>query len=171
MARSKKNRVLATLKPPVTVRVLMPEFELLDAIRHLDVKALANVAKAEIGLGYVGCCCGCGHQLLRAVIRKGIVTGLRVDEPPKKDRTPVSPEFVQIFRKAHSAALKRVGPLPNFPMPVVEFFNRGAVYDIQVLTCIRMCIWDVCVTCCWRTDEPGQEPICGHVTIDTTVSD
>jgi hypothetical protein len=174
MARSRMRRVLATIKYPVTIQVSVPEFEPLDAIRHLDVKALAKAAKTEIGLGYINCCCG--RQLVHAVIRKGMVTGLRVDEPPKKDRTPVSPELAKILREARSAALKRRGPAPKFPIAVAEFFSKGVAYDIicvQTLSCIRICfLWGlVCITCCWRTDQPGTEPICGHITIDTTVLD
>src|SRR5437868_5904317 len=80
-----------------------PDFEALDAIRHLDVKALAKSARAEIGLGYINSCCE--RQMVRAVIRKGMVTGLRVDEPPKKGRTPISPELAKLLRMARNAAV------------------------------------------------------------------
>jgi hypothetical protein len=176
MVRSKNSGVLATIKYPVTVEVSVPEFEALDAIRHLDVKALAKSARAEIGLGYINSCCG--RQLVRAVIRRGMVTGLRVDEPPKKDRTPVPPELAKLLREARNAAVRRRGRPPKFPIPVENFFSTGVAYDIicvQTLQCIRICfvfglLKPFCTTCCWRTDEPGQEPICGLVTIDTTAS-
>jgi hypothetical protein len=98
MARSKKPRALTTIKYPVTVQVHEPEFKLLDTTRHLDVKALASASKAEVGLGYVECCCQ--RQLVRAVIRKGMVTGLRIDETPKKERTPISPDLAKMLRGA-----------------------------------------------------------------------
>jgi hypothetical protein len=174
MARSKKPRVLATIKYPVTIEVREPEFEPLDTVRHLDVKALAGAAKAEIGLGYINTCCQ--RQLVRAVISKGTVTGLRIDEPPKKDRTPVSAELAKILREARRAALKRHHPGPKFPIPVAKFFSGRVAYniiDVQTLQCIRICfLWGIfCFTCCWRTDLPGSEPICGHISIDTTVLD
>jgi hypothetical protein len=174
MARSKKPRVLATIKYPITIQVREPEFEPLDTVRHLDVKALANASKAEVGLGYINTCCQ--RQLVHATIRKGMVTGLRIDEPPKKDRTPVSPELAKILKEAHRAALKRRRAAPKFPIAVPKFFSKGVAYDIidwQELHCIRICFfWGiVCLTCCWRTDQPGSEPICGHISIDTTVLD
>src|SRR5689334_3254557 len=123
MARSKNQGVLATLKYPVTVQVSLPEFEALDAIRHLDVKALAKTAKSEIGLGYLNGCCG--RQLVRAVIRKGMVTGLRVDELPKKDRTPVSAELAKLLKDARNAAAKRRARPPKFPIPVEDLRHCG----------------------------------------------
>jgi hypothetical protein len=174
MARSKKPRVLATIKYPVAIQVSAPDFEPLDAIRHLNVKALASAAKAEIGLGYINTCCQ--RQLVRAVIRKGMVTGIRIDEPPKKDRTPISPDLAKMLNEARRAALKRHRPVHKFPVAVAEFFRKDVAYDIidvETLECVRICLfWHlVCFTCCWRTDLPGSEPICGHLTIDTTVID
>jgi hypothetical protein len=172
MARSKKSGVLATIKYPLAVQIREPEFEMLDTVRHLDVKALASAAKAEIGLGYINTCCQ--RQLVRAVIRKGMVTGLRVDEPPRKDRTAVAPDLAKLLKEARRAALKRHRAGPKFPIPVTQFFGKGVAYDmisVQTLECIRICIWSFCITCCWRTDEPGSEPMCGHISIDTTVLD
>jgi hypothetical protein len=172
MALTKKSRVLATIKYPVAVQVREPEFEMLDTLRHLDVKALASAAKAEIGLGYINTCCQ--RQLVRAVIRKGMVTGLQVEETKRKDRTPVSSDLAKLLKEARRAALKRRRAGPKFPIPVTQFFGKGVAYDmisVQTLECIRICIWSFCITCCWRTDQPGSEPMCGHISIDTTVLD
>jgi hypothetical protein len=173
MARSKKSGVLATIKYPLAVQIREPEFEMLDTVRHLDVKALASAAKAEIGLGYINTCCQ--RQLVRAVIRKGMVTGLSIDEPPRKDRTPVSSDLAKLLKEARRTMLKRHRAGPKFPIPVTQFFGKGVAYDmisVQTLQCIRICIFGTyCITCCWRTDLPGSEAICGHITIDTTVLD
>ena len=172
MARSpQKTRVLGTIKCPVTFQIHEPEFEAID-LRHLDVDALASAAKAEIPLGLISTCC-CGRKLVRAEIRKGMVTGLRVDEPAKKEQTPISPDFVRILNEVRREIKKRNRPAPKLPIPVAEFLSRGVNSDliIQTLQCVRVCFFSWCITCCWRTDIPDAEAICGHISIDTTVLD
>ncbi len=169
MARSAgKARVLATFTYPTKVEVRQPEFERLGSVRHLDVNALSRAAKAEIELGYVNTCCD--RQMLRAVISKGMVTGLRVDAPAQKNRSSISPEFAKMFKEARKAALKSRPAGPRFPLPLKEFLKTSvADLEIQTLVCIRICLWgSFCITCCVRTDIPDSDPICGHVTIDTT---
>jgi hypothetical protein len=171
MARSaKKSRLLAKFKYPAAIEIREAEFSPLDSVRHLDVEALGNAAAAEIELGYVNTCCQ--RLMVRAVIRRGMVTRLRTDEPPKKDRTRISSDLAKILRRARTAARKRSGQSPKFPIPVAQFLSQRAALGIQTLQCIRVCfLFDICITCCWRTDIPNAQPICGHLSIDTTVLD
>jgi hypothetical protein len=172
MARSsKKVRVLRTLKYPVTLQAHEPEFEQID-LHYLDVDAVTRAARTEIPLGFIKTCC-CGAQLLRAEIRKGMVTAIRIDEPAKKERTPISRDFAKMLRELRRNIQKRNRPAQKFPIPVSEFLNKSIAYDIivQTLQCVRICFWSWCITCCWRTDIPDAEAICGHISIDTTVLD
>jgi len=99
-----------------------------------------------------------------------MVTGLRISEPPKKDRTPISPELAKMINAARSAALKRKRPAPKFPIAVAKFLGKGVAREIQVITCIRICAVWMCITCCFGDGLPTNG-LCGHVTIDTTVYD
>jgi hypothetical protein len=170
MPRTAKARLLATLTYPTKIEIRDPEFEQLDSLRHLDVKALERSAGAELEIGYVNTCCD--RQLVRAIVRKGMVTGIRVDEPPKKRRSPISADFAKMMKEARKTALAKRRPGSSFPIPVTQFLRNISALEIQTLVCIRICIFgNFCLTCCWRTDLPGSEAICGHITIDTTVFD
>ncbi|HEY1677167.1 MAG TPA: hypothetical protein VGG04_05645 [Candidatus Sulfotelmatobacter sp.] len=168
MAQGKKSGTLATFTYPVKVEVRKPDFEVSDSIRHLDLNALAKAARAEIEIGRVKGCCG--GQTVRAVIRKGMVTGIGVDPPSKKDKTPVSPELARLAKAAHEKVLRRE-KAPKFPIRVPEFFGNKAVYQpvIEVLICVHICFLGYCITCCYPTDIPDHKLDCGHITIDSRV--
>ena len=86
-----------TFRHSVKVAVERPEFELLDAVSHLDVAALERAARAEIEVGYVeSACC---RQLVRAVIRKGMVIELKV-EPCAGEALEPSPDLLRLLEAA-----------------------------------------------------------------------
>jgi len=169
MARSaKRPKASVTFKHPVQVTAERPEFELLDAVSHLDVAALARKARAEIEIGYVhsGCC----RQLVRAVVRKGMVTALKV-QPCAGDESKRAPADLAAVLKA---AQRRIAPRGggggrphHLPMPVASFLARAPVITVDTITCVRICIFGVCVTCCEHLGNPDW--ICGRITIDTRV--
>jgi hypothetical protein len=168
MAQGTKSRTLATFTYPVKVEASRPDFEMSNSIRHLDLAALAKAASAEIEIGRVkgGCC---GDQIVRAVIRKGMVTGLRVDDPPKGKQTPVRSDLAKLLNEARHTVEKERKSSFRFPIPVVELGNNKVVDQaVETLTCIRIHWLGVQITCCWRTDIPNLEPKCGPLTIDTS---
>ncbi len=166
MARStNKRRTVATFNYPVRIHVHEPKFEVLDSVRHLNVKALERAARAEVEFGYVKTEC-CQH-LVRAVIRKGMVTGLRVETFSREDRSPVTPELAKLLKVAARKARARRGPAPKFPVPVAKFMAQGAGWGPMTLTCIGICIFGWCFVCCWRGDVAGPL-MCGKITIDMT---
>lgn len=163
MARSKKARTLATFNHPIKIEVRESEFQWLDSVRHLDVTALAKAARTEVEIGEVkSACC---HHLVRAVIRKGMVTGLRVEPVSKTDGTPMIPELVRLLKVVHRKLLARRKGGTEFPYPIEQFMAANvARLTIQTLTCIQICFCGWCIACCF-TDTAM---FCGRITIDTT---
>ncbi len=163
MPRStKKSRTLATIKQPVTVQVRRPDFELLDSVRLLDLDKLSRTARAEIEVGYVktDCC----TQLVRAIVRKGMVTELRVEPFSKDESTPVSPALKRLLNLARAKA-KASGTRPaRLPMPVAQFMQNADDISITVITCFQICLFGWCIACCVN----GDYWFCGKVTVDTT---
>jgi hypothetical protein len=165
MARSaRRGRSLAAFNHPVHVTVSKPQFELLASIKELDLAKLAKAARADIEIGYVkGDCC---QQLVRATIRKGMVTGLVVD--PCSDRKPerAPPELIRLLKTAK----RRIGGSkrpPKFPMPVASFMSNARIISVDTITCIQICIFGWCIQCCEALQIPG-EWFCGRVIVDTT---
>jgi hypothetical protein len=164
MARStKKARTLLAFNHPIKIEVRESEFEWFDSVRHLDVAALAKAARTEIEIGEVkSACC---HHLVRAVIQKGMVTGLRVGPESKTGGTPMTPELVRMLKVVHRKLLARRKAATHFPYPIQEFMTANvARLTIQTLSCIQICLFGWCIACCW-TDTAM---FCGRVTIDTT---
>ena len=161
MARRKQQRRSITFTQPMRVRVQQPEVEILASVKHLDVNELARAARAEIELGYVktNCC----HQLIRAVVRKGMVTRLVVEPPSKRGGTRVSPELRRMLNAARRRASPRRQPGP-LPMPVAPFLANAARFSIQTIWCFQICIFGWCIACCVN----GDIWFCGKVTIDGT---
>src|SRR4029078_6211498 len=93
---SKKPRVLAQFSVPMKVEIRQPEFEPLGALRSLDVQRLSRGNhKVEIGFFKGGCC----RNLVRAVIRNGLVIGCEV-EPCKDSNTAAPPVVARVSAKA-----------------------------------------------------------------------
>ena len=164
MARSKSSaKTLLTFNHPTKVTVRQSKFKVLDSLRHLDVAALSKAAQAEVELGEVetACC----HHLVRAVIRKGMVTALNVEPLSKKDQTPLTPELRRLVESVKRKLQVRKRSGVRLPMPVKKFFSADiADMSIIVITCIQICFFGWCIACCFR----GDIAICGKVTIDTT---
>ncbi len=165
MARSaKRSPASIRFKHPVEVTAQRAEFELFDAVSHFDVAALERARRAKLEIGVVRT--ECGRQLVRAVIRKGEVTELKIEPCEEGGKQPLPAEFAPLLK----TALRRIAPgsdrRPTFPIPVAKFMANAAAISVDVLICVRICIGSFCVTCC--RVEGRKDVICGKVTIDTT---
>ncbi len=164
MARStSKPRTLLTFNHPTKVMVRESKFALLDSVRHLDLQSLETAARAEVELAEVKTeCC---HHLVRAVIRKGMVTGLQVEPISKEAQTPMTPELRKLVDTARRKLRARNPKGPKFPLPVGRFFAADmADISVTTITCIQICVFGWCIACCFN----GDIAFCGKVTIDTT---
>src|SRR3954468_6996896 len=89
---SKPAPPLATFRVPMKVEIRQPEFERLASLSALDVKRLSKGNhKVEIGFLSGGCC----RNLVRAVIRNGMVIGFETEACKETAKAPPpAPELV-----------------------------------------------------------------------------
>lgn len=161
--RAVRNRPLLTLNHSVKIEIREAILTPLGSIKHLDVAKLKKAARAEVELGYIegGCC----SQLVRAVIRKGMVTDIAIEQCPDVAKaTPDLARLLNTARRKAKAALR--GRTDSYPMPVETFFTNAAL-SIKTLVCYQICLFGWCISCCTRTDI-ANDWHCGRITIDTT---
>jgi hypothetical protein len=166
MARStSKARTLLTFNHPTKVTVRESKFELLDSVRHLDLRSLEKAARADVELGEVKTeCC---HHLVRAVIRKGMVTGLQIEPISKEARTPITPELRKLLGVVKRKLEARRRPGVRFPLAVAKFFGTDiAAISVTTIICVQICMFRWCSSCCFV----GDNAFCGRLTIDMTGS-
>jgi hypothetical protein len=163
---------MATLKHSIKVDIRALDFRLSSTLRHLDLGALAKAKRAEIAIGeFEGGCCS--HTVF-ALIRKGQVVRVRAEECPKEERTKLSKDNARLIARAIKRLRPRRRAARKLPLPVATFFGRSGVAQlaaVQILFCFRICIFNFCVNCCQRLDDPSLPVVCGRLTIDTTVPD
>lgn len=158
---TQKSKSSTTFEHPFTVEIRTPDFEPLASLDSLDVDRLSKGShKIEIGVVKGGCC----SKLVRATIRKGMVTGIEVE--PCKDTERASPELLRVVKEAR----RRIAPDAGTefqPVPVAEFVGSPAVMlKIIVKTCTTICIFGTCYQCCTETISGGGVggtiEVCGH---------
>ena len=140
------------IKHEVELDVQPLDFQSFDTVRHLDAHRFAAVEHARIEIGqFKSDCC---QRLVYAVVKKGIVTSLEMDPcAGGARRSKDLAELVKsLTRKARGDAARA-----KLPMPLERFIEISHQIVIETWTCIRICVWDVCVTCC---EEDGSV-ICG----------
>ena len=101
----------------------------------------------EVGFLKGGCC----RNLVRAVIRDGMVTGFEVEPCEETRRTaPPAPELQRVIQQARRkiAADKKWTPIP------VEQLVRSSAAALRLIIiigggCIFICVWGHCILCCW----------------------
>src|SRR5262249_54533999 len=144
----KKTRVLAEFAAPMRVQIRQPEFEPLSSLGALDLKRLSRGNhKIEIGFVKGGCC----RNLVRAVIRNGLVTGCEIE--PCKETRKAAPPPPQL-RKLLAEARKKIARGRKWkPIPVSQLVRSNArMIDLIIIWgggCIFICIWGHCIMCCW----------------------
>jgi hypothetical protein len=147
MARSvKQPRPLLTFKHPAKIEIYRPEFELFGSVAHLDVAKLGRAARTEIELGTLktSCC----SPIVRAVIRKGMVTELRVDRSPESKSELITPEFSRLLDLARRRVRQRRRGPGRLPMPVAKFMSVAQEISTETLHCFSICLFGHCLICC-----------------------
>jgi hypothetical protein len=153
-----RSKSSTTFQHPFTVKVRPTEFEPLASLRSLDFGRLSKGShKVEIGIVKGGCC----GKLVRAVISKGMVTGVEVERC--KDTERASPELLKLIKEA----TRRIAPGAGTrfqPFPVSDLSDSAAVaLMISVKTCITICIFGTCFQCCSETRTGSPDiTVCGR---------
>jgi hypothetical protein len=154
VARSAKHpRPLLTFKHPAKIEIYRPEFELFGSVAHLDVAKLARTGHAEIELGRLktSCC----SPIVRAVIRKGMVTELRVDRSRDGKSELVTAEFSRLLDLACRRVRQRSRGPGRLPIPVARFMSVAQEISTETLNCFSICLFGHCFICC-RVESTKQ---------------
>ncbi len=143
---STRRSSLGTVTYPMRIERVRPTFTRLASVAQLDREKLARAAGLRIEIGYLST--GQCRQLVRATVRRGMVTGFDI-EPCKTATTRRAPrEVVQLVRRAERAAVRRAGGRAPRPMPVNRFLAQAAQIVIETVTCFRICFLGSCIYCC-----------------------
>lgn len=163
MARSHRGELVTTLRYPARVEVRRPKFERSTSLAHLDVAKLSRTARAEFEVGHFNAD-GCRQPVL-AVIRKGMVTDLRVEGCTQRKPIRLTAEFQRMLNNAQ----RRIGrhrEKPFRPVPVAEFLGKARVAAAIIEEgCHEFCIitilgYEICVFCCKVVGGPWY---CGPI--------
>ena len=164
MASSRLKDKAISFMHPVEVRAMQLPVKYLASLRNLDVQKLARAKRAEIEVGFIktSCC----HHVVRAIIRNGTVTEVRIDPGSSKKFPPLPADVKRILEVARKKLAAKRQQAGRFPMPVKKFFAKMlGDTGVTVITCCRICLWGVCIDCC---QQPTGDWICGRLTIDAT---
>jgi len=148
MAKSARSRpVGVSFTIPVKVEIRRPKFKPLASLAALDVKRFDKGShKIEVGFVMGGCC----PQLVRAVIRNGMVTGFEVEPCKGAIKRPPPPELLALIKQARTRVQR--GTSGWKPVPVAEFVRTSpttlGLIIIVELGCFMICCFGYCLMCC-----------------------
>ncbi len=149
MARSNRGKLVTTFRYPIRVEVRRPKFERSASLAYIDVAKLARAARAEFEVGHLEA--GCCRKAVLAVVRRGMVTALRVEACAQCKPVRITPEL-QALLKVAQRRIGRRRNAPFRPMSVAQFMSRTTELTIVVGTCSESCFtiggYGFCVVCC-----------------------
>jgi len=154
MARSAKSKKSAgKFEVSLDVAVVRPKFEVLESVRYLDAAKLERAARAEVEVGFVrtDCC----RKIVRAVIRKGKVTALTLEEDSDEKGSRASPELALLLNEVERKAPKGPGRGPRLPVPVAVFLKNPGLFGGDSIRCWQVCYQNTCVICC-QSEQTGM---------------
>jgi hypothetical protein len=149
-ASSKGPEETTSFDYTVKVEASRARFELLETMEFLDVDHLSQADEARIAIGTVES--DCGRRLVYAIVEKGMVTAIEVDQEGTATQDEMDPATIELV-KAASAALSLEPPARKLPIPVADLIGNPRII-IDWWTCAHICIFGFCFFCCW-----GENPI------------
>jgi hypothetical protein len=158
MVRSRNNSTRSiVVEEKVKVEASLARFTTFDSIQHLDVDRLKAVPHAtfEVGVFEGGCC----RRMVRAVVKKGMVTKLEIE--PCEEGVRLTPELKKVMQSAWKKLAKGGGRPTSLPVPLTTFLARAMGITIEIFGCIYICAFGYCLLCCINTSPfPGPENGC-----------
>lgn len=160
MARPNRGKLVTTFRYPFRVEVRRPEFERSASLAYIDAAKLARAARAEFEVGHFGA--GRCRTAVVAVVRRGMVTALRVEACAECKPVRLTPELQTLL----NVARRRVGRHRDRlfrPMSVAQFMS-GVAETIIEEGCHEICIitvlgHDICLVCCETAGQWWCAPI------------
>jgi len=156
MAGSNRGKLVTAFAYPTRVEVRRPKFERSASLAYIDAAKLSRAARAEFEVGHYDAerC----RKTVLAIVRKGVVTALRVQGCAECEPVRLTPERQALLRLAR----RRIGgrrPERFRPMPVAQFVRRAAALR-SIGECHEVCfitIWgyDLCWFCCDLHGHPS----------------
>ena len=170
MARS-RSPALFRAHQRAAVEIRPVPFVPFRSLQNLDLEKLARAPRAVVELGqFESACC---RRTARAVIERGLVTGVQIDARPDAAATRPRPDLARLLERARARIGARKDGAARLPMSVATFFGGATSRDaIKVETrfwtrtvmCLDVCITILgatfCQTCCTVIEPNGTV---GHV--------
>ena len=149
MAQSNRGTLVTRFRYSGVLEVRRPSFKQSRLLAYVDVAKLARVARAEFEVGHFEV--GCGRTTVLAVVRRGMVTALRLEGCAECKPLRITPELKALLNRAERR-MGRGRDRPFRPMPVSQFISKAAALIIEG-GCSEFCIitifgYSLCVICC-----------------------
>lgn len=144
MAQSRRAGQAVVVRQTVELEVRRVDFKRAPSVAYLDVTKLSRARKAEFEVGHA--VAGGATRTVYAIVRKGMVVGLRMEQCAECTPLDATPELI----KAFEAARRKIDPAggrPSRPVPVAEFLARP--FEPERSHCWMFCIFGFCIICCW----------------------
>ena len=159
-----RSELLGTVQHRLRIERVRPVFKPLASLSQLDRGKLSRAAKLDLELGYLSA--GRCRQIVRATIKKGMVTRIDLDACTDRTAQRAPREIEQLVRKAQRVVARRTGSLTRLPVPIDRFLPKAARMLIETITCYKICLYGpwACIYCCTR---PGGGLVCGSDVVVT----
>jgi hypothetical protein len=152
MPKGKDRKVVFQYPMEIEVRPL--KIHRASSLAYLDAEKLSRAAKTEFDVGHV--VVGATRRSVRATVRKGIVTGIRVEGCADCKPVEMSPQLRQLLMEARRRVNPR-GPRPWRPVSVREYL--ASQHDVE-MDCFYICFRPFfCIWCCRTESEAFCFPI------------
>jgi len=145
MVAKKKSKRSPIYKERVMVEVRPAPFRRADSLHYLDVTKLGRAKQAEFEYGHV--IDGKAHRTVYASVRKGMVTGLRVEGCSDCLPMKATPDLDRLVRRAMKK-LNPKGGRDSKPVAVATFLARQTGPVIERSHCWMICGFGRCIICC-----------------------
>jgi hypothetical protein len=156
MGQSNRGTLVNRFRHPSLVEVRRPKFKRSRVLAYLDVAKLTRAVRAEFEVGHfeTGCC----RMTVLAVVRKGIVTALRLKGCTDCKPVRLTPELQAALKIARRRIRRGRDRRPFRPVPVSQLVGSalGMIIDggCEEYCFITILGYRLCVLCCkWNSQR------------------
>ena len=140
----------------VKVEASHASFKFLEVFNFLDLANLKKSYKSRIEIGTVETeCC---RQIVYGQVEEGMLTAVEF-ERSGTHQTEANPELLGLINAASKAMGQRQTATRNLPISLSELVANPALV-IETWSCVRICIFGYCFTCCGGNGPNGPWGTC-----------